>query len=238
MGESDSQGSDLCELELRNLEDMSKPDSTKKSTEYGVRKFNAWVEKRGKMIAFHSVEPAELNELLRKFYAEVKSNSGSPLTPSSLTCIRAAIHRHLTGAPYYRTINIIKDKEFTSANNMFTARCNLYFKTVNKQPQHKKAIEKGDMIKLGQYFQNWDKMPDVLLETCWFFLCFYFGRRGREGWTGMIKKTFAVGYDSENNKYVHTELTESTKNHQGGQKQNQQGYSNVRMYGPGVDIYE
>ena len=54
----------------------------------------------------------------------------------------------------------------------------------------------------------------------------------------MTKKTFAVGYDSENNKYVHTELTESTKNHQGGHKQNEQGYSNVRMYGPGVDIYE
>ena len=150
---------------MQNLEDMSKPDSTKKSTEYGVRKFNAWVEKRGKRIAFHSVEPVELNELLRKFYAEVKSNSGSPLTLSSLTCIRAAIYRHLTGAPYYRTIKVIKDKEFTSANNMFTARCKLYFKTVNKQPQHKKAIEKGDMIKLGQYFQNWDKMPDVLLET-------------------------------------------------------------------------
>ena len=94
------------------------------------------------------------------------------------------------------------------------------------------------MIKLGQYFQNWDKMPDVLLETCWFFLCFYFGHRGREGLTGMTIKTSALRCDSENNKYVHTELTESTKNQQGGHKKNEQGYSNVQIYGSGVDIFE
>ena len=52
MGEFDSQGSDLSELKLQNLEDVSKPDSTKKFTEYGVCKFNAWFEKRGKRSYF------------------------------------------------------------------------------------------------------------------------------------------------------------------------------------------
>ncbi|CAH3032507.1 unnamed protein product, partial [Porites lobata] len=64
----------------------------------------------------------ELNELLRKFYAEVKSEKGQPLTPSTLTGIRAAIHRQLTSAPISRSMNIMQDSEFLSANKMFEAK--------------------------------------------------------------------------------------------------------------------
>ena len=45
-----------------------------------------------------TVNASDLSEILRKFFAEVKIEKGQALTPSALTGIRAAIHRHLTCA--------------------------------------------------------------------------------------------------------------------------------------------
>jgi hypothetical protein len=221
------------------MEESSKPSSTKRATLYGVKKFSDWLNKRSKVCDFHTVTKEELNELLRKFYAEVKSSKqGCSLTPSTLTCLRAAIHRHITSAPYNRPFNIITEQEFTSANNMFAARCKLYFKAGNKKPQHKPCIGDGDMEKLGQYFSAWNNNPSVLVEACWFYLCFHFGRRGREGWAVMTKDTFVVKQDTEGHEYVTPTVTETTKNHQGGNKQKDIDYSDQRMYGPAVDIFK
>ena len=63
-----SQTSSLDEDEL----DEAQPDNTKKATKWGVRKFEDWLQKRGKVCDYHTVTSAELGELLRKVYAEVK----------------------------------------------------------------------------------------------------------------------------------------------------------------------
>ena len=128
----------------------------------------------------HTVSPTELNGILRKFFAEVKRNKKTDLTPSALTGIRAAIHRTITGQPISRSINILKDVEFTQANKMFEVVCKSYYKRGNPKPQHKNPIEVGDMEKLNSYFSN--DCPDKLQVFVWFNLCYYLGRRGREGW--------------------------------------------------------
>ena len=56
-----------------------------------------------------TVSAKDLSEILRKFFAEMKAEKGQVLTPSALTGIRAAIHRHLTRAPRSRNINILQD---------------------------------------------------------------------------------------------------------------------------------
>ena len=97
-----SQTSELDEDELNNLEAGSMPASTKRATEYGVRKFTDWIQKRGKICDLASIEPSDLSVLLRSYYAEVKANKqGTQLTPSTLTGLRAALHRYLAGAPYH-----------------------------------------------------------------------------------------------------------------------------------------
>ena len=52
---------------------------------WGIKKFEKWCDKRKLKVDFNCVTAVELNELLRKFYAEVKSEKGQPLTPSTLT---------------------------------------------------------------------------------------------------------------------------------------------------------
>lgn len=74
---------------------------------------------------------------MRKFYAEVKTEKSQALTPSAMTGVRAAIHRHLTCAPLSR--------------KMFEAKANLFTKENNARPKHKSSIHSGDIQKLNRY---------------------------------------------------------------------------------------
>ena len=177
LSQSSNMSSDLDEDSMRELENQARPINTSRATIYGVNKFQNWLKRRGKTCDFYSVSANDLNDLLRKFYAEVKptdSGKQGSLSPSTLTCLRAAIHRFIRSPPYSRPFNIINDREFTAANSMFTARCKMFFKSGNRKPAHKPSIGEGDMQKLGEYFQKWNENPDILFESLWFFLCFFF----------------------------------------------------------------
>ena len=93
MEEISSQNSDLGQEDLDKLEAKCQAENTKRATSWGIKKFEKWCDKRKLKVDFNCVTPVELNELLRKFYAEVISEKGQPLTPSTLTGIGAAIHR-------------------------------------------------------------------------------------------------------------------------------------------------
>ena len=85
MEEISSQNSDLGLEDLDKLEAKSQEENTKRATSWGIQKFEKWCDKRKLKVDFNCVTPVELNELLQKFYAEVKSEKGQPLTPSTLT---------------------------------------------------------------------------------------------------------------------------------------------------------
>ena len=216
MEEISSQNSDLGLEDLDKLEAKGQAENTKRATSWGIKKFEKWCDKRKLKVDFNCVTPVELNELLRKFYAEVKSEKGQPLTPSTLTGIRAAIHRQLISAPISRSMNIMQDSEFLSANKMFEAKCKLYTKEMNPKPTHKSSIAAGDMLKLRDYFSegldsnnSWAD-PERLLQFVWFSLCFHFGRRGREGWRELSKQSFGIKTDDSGARYV-TEIQRTIK---------------------------
>ena len=124
-----------------------------------------------------------LSEILRKFFAEVKTERGPALTLRALTGIRAAIHRHLTSPVLHSAETLTFCKP---ANSYLPKKC-------LSEGQAKKAMLKqntnhaGDMQKLNRYFmegQNTDgfwRDAEKLAEFIWFSLCFQFARRGREG---------------------------------------------------------
>ena len=89
--------------------------STEISTTWGLGRFFKCQDKRGIRIDMESVAENTLADHLRKFYAEVKTANGKALTSSSMTGIRAAIHRKLTAPPYNRCMNIMKGTAFIKA---------------------------------------------------------------------------------------------------------------------------
>ena len=94
----------------------------KRATEWGIKKFDKWCEKRKITVDLKTVSPTDLSEILREFFTEVETEKGQALTPSVLTGIRSAIHRHLTCAPFSRNINSLQDSEFISANKIAKAK--------------------------------------------------------------------------------------------------------------------
>ena len=180
MEEISSQNSDLGLEDLDKLEAKGQAENTKRATSWGIKKFEKWCDKRRLKVDFNCVTPVELNELLRKFYAETKE--------------------------------------------------------MNPKPTHKSSIAAGDMLKLCGYFSegldsnnSWAD-PERLLQFVWFSPCFHFGRRGREGWRELSKQSFGIKKDDSGARYVTEIQTEQTKNYQGGSKQKDQAYSDVRMY--------
>ena len=81
MEEISSQNSDLGLEDLDKLEAKGQAENSKRATSWGIKKFEKWCDKRKLKVDFNCVTPVEPNELLRKFYAEVKSEKGQPLTP-------------------------------------------------------------------------------------------------------------------------------------------------------------
>jgi len=130
-----SQNLDLDNEKLDEIEQKAQAKNTKRATEWGVKKFEKWGEKRKITVDLKTVSATDLSEILRKFFAEVKTEKSQALTPSALTGIRGAIHRHLTCAPLSRNINILQDSEFMSANKMFEAKAISYLrkKTMRNQ---------------------------------------------------------------------------------------------------------
>ena len=68
-------------------------------------------------------EPAELNRLLEKFYAEVKNENVLDYEPDSLRVIIAAFDRHVKEKQY--ALSIVKDQEFHSSKQIFEGKAKL-----------------------------------------------------------------------------------------------------------------
>ena len=83
-----SQGSDLGQEQLNEIEQKAQAISTKKATEWWLQKFDKWCEKKAINVDLKRIDKKELNKILRKFYAEVKTEKEQALTPSALTEIR------------------------------------------------------------------------------------------------------------------------------------------------------
>ena len=116
---------ELGQEQLNETEQKAQAKSTKKATEWGLKKFDKWCQKRAVKVDLKTIDKKELNK--------IKTEKGQALTPSALTGIRAAIHRHLTSAPLSLNVNILQDIDFMSANKMFEAKAKLFTKEQNKK---------------------------------------------------------------------------------------------------------
>jgi hypothetical protein len=198
----------------------------------------AWLQKRELTLEWAEISAEELNKILRKYYAEVRNKNGALPKPQTLRSLRAAIHRHLTQPPFNRSMKISDDKEFQSANAMLESRCKAYFQSGQGEAlKHHPSIAHGDMVKLGEYFDR--NNPDKLVEMICFFLCFHFGRRGREGWRKMSKNTFEVRTDDAGARYLAYSIAEQTKNWQGNSSKNDthdaRMYENLKTPNPNLE---
>ena len=153
--------------QLDEIEQKAPAKNTKRATEWEVKKFGKWCEKRKIAVDLKTVSAKDLSKMLRKFFTEVKTEKGQTLPPSALTGIGAAIHRHLTCASLSRNINILQDSEFVSANKIFEVKLSFLRKrTMRNQNTNHLFMQSGDMQKLDRYFME-EQNTDGVWQDGW-----------------------------------------------------------------------
>ena len=72
-----SQNSGLDNEQLDEIGQKAQAKTHKRATEWGVKKFDKWCEKRKITVDLKTVSPTDVSVILQKFFAEVKTDSPS-----------------------------------------------------------------------------------------------------------------------------------------------------------------
>ena len=177
---------------------------------------------------FETLPISDLCNTLRRFYGSVRKADGTTYSKSSINNIRAAIQRHLQSPPFSRQLNILQDKEFVSANNVFVGNLKRNKRQGCDTTKEYPVISEGDLDQLYSSGVFNTENPDGLQKLVWFSIQFKFCRRGREGQRSLKKEDFVFKVDDVGREYAELKYNDAQKNHQGDSRKNQQS---PRMYG-------
>ena len=177
--------------------------------------FSEWLVATGSSPDFESLNVTDLNGLLRKFYAEVRNQKGECYSKSAYSGLRAAINRHLSGAPYYKKFDIIRDCQFKAANSIFIGQLRLLKQQGKDITESHKAIGPGDVKKMYSSGTLSNLNPISLQRKVFFETCLHFGRRGREGLRSLSKTSFVFKVDDQGREFATLNFKEVEKNHRG-----------------------
>ena len=174
---------------------------------------------------FESMEVEEMNNCLSKFYLSARRKDGSYYKKTSLLSIRAALDRYLRSPPFNKKVSICDTVQFNEANKAL----NSYLKhlassgkiagTVHKNSLTTETVQK--LFEAGQLASAETRNPRLLLQTTWFYISLYFGKRGRENQSAMKKSMLRLAVTPSGEEYFELNKDEpgavlSTKNHRGG----------------------
>ena len=74
--------------------------NTKRSTTTWTRVWSSWAKARNINVNMETISPAALDEILQKYYLEVRKQDGSEYEPDSLKVMQAAMERYLSDNKY------------------------------------------------------------------------------------------------------------------------------------------
>ena len=129
------------------------------------------------------MEIQEMNNCLSKFYLPRKQD-GSHYKKTSLLPIRAALDRYLRSLSLNKKLSICDGIQFNEANKALNsylkhlASTGKIAETTHKSPLTAEFIQK--LFEARELASADTKIPRALLQTSWFYVSLYFGKRGRE----------------------------------------------------------
>ena len=165
------------------------PANTIRNTKYAVKMFKAWLLDNYHNDDFELLSDQNLNELLTIFYAEIRSEKGERLSPSTMNTIRSGISRHLESPPYKRNVSLFNNPLYASSNKMFFSVIKQIKEEGGDKTRHYPAIEERDLEKiLSPEAFDIDNPKELMLKV-FFDLQYNFARRGREN-LGELKPSY------------------------------------------------
>ena len=179
-------------------------------------------------IQFETWPASMIDSLLQKFYSALQTKDGKDYSKPSLVGLRAGINRHLTGAPHCRTINIMKDREFMTSNQVLNGLVKKLKREGKDFSVNKEPVSSANMQKIYDAGLFALDRPNTLQNKVLFDIIRHFGRRGREGLASLRKNSFVKAKDSEGYLYFKMSYNEADKTHHGLDSREKQ--KEPRMY--------
>ena len=172
----------------------------------------------------------QLDQNLRRFYAEARTQKGEPYSKSTLLGFRHAIERYLNAPPYNKGLQVASDPRFMRSNQMLDAQLINLGRNGKENVTHKPAIEEGHLKQLKTSGVFSLSSPLSLLRNVWFHIVLFFCRRGREGQRALTTNSFKFATDAAGRKFVTMAHDEAWKNHPGGVHDSSSNEKEARMY--------
>ena len=201
--------SSVNEIDLKQLLIDKDSKNTQNATRVAFNIFESYLLEKEITMDFKTVESGELNELLKRFYVEVRKQDGTMYSRATMNSIRFGIQRKFH--EIRNDVNIIDSVEFKTSNEIFRAQCVHLKKEGLGKVNHKKPITPEDMKKLYQSNTFSLENPKSLQRKVFFDVMLYLCRRGRENLKSLKKKDFIVKV-GESGEYVEKVIDELTKN--------------------------
>ena len=156
---------------------------------------------------------SQLDQNLRRFYAEARTKKGEDYSRSTLLGFRHSIERYLNAPPFSRGQQISTDPRFAISNLMLDTQIkNLkYLKKSDKE-----NVEEEDLQKLKPSEVLSLSSPLSLLRNFWFHVVLFSCRRGLEGQRSLSTKSFKFETDAAERNCATMSHDELSKNHPGG----------------------
>lgn len=184
-----------------------------KNTEYNTNTaahvLVAFIANENKQEILKVTNIQQLDELLSKFWPSVRNKDGQQLQKSTLICYRNGINRYLKSLAIYNEIDIIHDADFESSNKVFFGYLKNLKEIGNGCTNHFSPIE-DDLVKIKRLSCN---NPRELQLKVWFFLQYFFCRRGRENMDSKLKTDITILKNSCGREYIIQQKDEGNKNH-------------------------
>lgn len=185
---------------------------TLKANKGAAKIFKDYLQVQGESKNFEEFDNAKLDEMLGRFYMDLRREDGTYYKVNSMETIRHGISRYLKSPPFNRKIDIVKDSLFIESNTCFKAVL-AEAKRLGMVEVHHPIISDTDLSLLYTSNNLSIATPRGLFNKVQFDIRMFFCRRGIENMHTMTKNTFRVEIDENTGRKVVTKnLNDFTEN--------------------------
>lgn len=164
----------ISEDQFKKLIEDKDSKSTKQATKVAVSVFRSYLKEKHLEDDFENFPSEQLDDILSKFYLEMRKCCGGVYKTSSFNAIRHGLNRFLPN------VDIVNDaKNFPKSTESFKAMSAEIKRQGGGGIDHHPPIESEDLKKLYNYLDV--SNPVMLQKKVFIDILIHFGRRGREG---------------------------------------------------------
>ena len=174
--------------------------NTRRSVDKWVNVYKKWATQQSINQNLEYFDGDYLDEVLRKFYTEVRKKDGTDYEPESLRVMQSSLQRHL--AEVGSNWNILKDSKFIESRRILESKSRTLKELGMGKKKHSSdtlRVEDEDILwsteKLG------DNNSTSLVQTMWFLTTQHFGLRGCREHSSLHVEDFVFHYEN-NTEYI------------------------------------